>query len=75
MNHSYLGHLQAGEALGAIGLEESLPLLEQYSRDSVPEVAETCSLAIDTIKYKLKHKGSKCVFSPDIDCWYLVRHD
>merc|ERR1712000_194114 len=53
---------EAGEALGAIGLEESLPLLEQYSRDSVPEVAETCSLAIDTIKYKLKHKGSKAPF-------------
>lgn len=47
---------QAGEALGAIGLERSLPLLEEFSHDPVPEVAETCSLAIDTIKYKLKKK-------------------
>jgi deoxyhypusine monooxygenase len=47
---------EAGEALGAIGLEESLPLLEQYRHDPVPEVAETCGLAIDTIRYKLKHR-------------------
>jgi deoxyhypusine monooxygenase len=54
--HPMVRH-EAGEALGAIGLRESLPLLEQFAQDFMPEVAETCQLAIDTIQYK--HKENK----------------
>lgn len=42
---------EAGEALGAIGDTEALPVLEQFSKDSVVEVAETCELAIARIKW------------------------
>jgi len=52
---------EAGEALGAIGLPDVVPLLEQYSQDPIPEVAETCRLAIDTIKWKLKNPGKSIV--------------
>ncbi|KAL6051594.1 Deoxyhypusine hydroxylase [Balamuthia mandrillaris] len=45
---------EAGEALGAIGDPKSLEVLERFATDPRPEVSETCSLAIDTIKYKLK---------------------
>jgi len=50
---------EAGEALGAIGSPESIPLLEKYTEDPIQEVAETCSLAIDTIQYKIKHGNKK----------------
>jgi len=54
--------------LGAIGLEESLPLLEQYRHDPVPEVAETCGLAIDTIRYKLKHRDQAYGYATTVIC-------
>jgi len=50
---------EAGEALGAIGSPDSIPLLQKFTTDPVQEVAETCSLAIDTIHYKLKHGNEK----------------
>ncbi|XP_034937481.1 deoxyhypusine hydroxylase isoform X2 [Chelonus insularis] len=42
---------EAGEALGAIGDESVIPLLEEYSRDPVIEVAETCQLALERIRW------------------------
>eukprot|EP00002_Diphylleia_rotans_P001902 TRINITY_DN1111_c0_g1_i1.p1 TRINITY_DN1111_c0_g1~~TRINITY_DN1111_c0_g1_i1.p1 ORF type:complete len:312 (-),score=72.16 TRINITY_DN1111_c0_g1_i1:429-1364(-) len=42
---------EAAEALGAIGLFESLPVLEQYCQDPVREVAETCQIAFDRLKH------------------------
>ena len=42
---------EAGEALGAIGDVRAIPILEQYQYDSVPEVAETCQLALQRIRY------------------------
>lgn len=42
---------EAGEALGAIGDEQVLGILEKYSKDNVIEVAETCQLALGRIKY------------------------
>lgn len=42
---------EAGEALGAIGSETLIPLLENYSTDPVIEVAETCLIALDRIKW------------------------
>lgn len=41
----------SGEALGAIGEPVVIPLLKKYSKDPVPEVAETCELALDRINW------------------------
>lgn len=55
---------EAGEALGAIGSEIVIPILEAYSTDSVIEVAETCQLALSRINWiqtskNLSHKLSE----------------
>mmetsp|Transcript_30837 Transcript_30837/g.75203 ORF Transcript_30837/g.75203 Transcript_30837/m.75203 type:complete len:298 (-) Transcript_30837:173-1066(-) len=50
---------EAAEALGAIGLESSIELLKKYESSSVVEVAETCRLAIDTIKHKIAQREMK----------------
>lgn len=42
---------EAGEALGAIGELSVIPLLEKYREDPIPEVAETCELALDRLKW------------------------
>ncbi|XP_032682172.1 deoxyhypusine hydroxylase [Odontomachus brunneus] len=42
---------EAGEALGAIGEPTVIPLLEKYSKDPVPEVAETCDLALSRLRW------------------------
>ncbi|XP_072762343.1 deoxyhypusine hydroxylase [Anoplolepis gracilipes] len=42
---------EAGEALGAIGEPSVIPLLEKYREDPVLEVAETCELALDRLKW------------------------
>lgn len=42
---------ESAEALGAIGLQESLPILLKYSTHSAPEIAETCQIAIDLINW------------------------
>jgi len=42
---------EAGEALGAIGESSVIPLLEKYSKDPVPEVAETCELALKRLTW------------------------
>jgi len=49
---------EAAEALGAIGGPEVLPVLEQFSNDPVPEVSETCKLALDKIRYQAKVGGN-----------------
>lgn len=43
--------LSLGEALGAIGDSRVIPLLEKYCKDSVPEVAETCELALSRLRW------------------------
>jgi len=42
---------EAAEALGAIGDKQSLPLLEKYTNDPIREIAETCQIAVDRIRY------------------------
>jgi hypothetical protein len=64
--------MQAGEALGAIGAEQVLPLLEQFSQDPMPEVAETCRLAIDTIKWKQKNPGVRYAIMLLSLCVYVL---
>ena len=48
---------ECGEALGAIGDESCLDLLDRYSRDDVEEVAETCQLAAALIRWRKRHAG------------------
>lgn len=43
---------EAAEALGAIGHDQSLPVLEKFAKDPAPEVSETCELAVRLVKYK-----------------------
>ena len=43
---------ESAEALGAIGQEESIPVLEKFSTHEAPEIAETCQIAIDLIKWR-----------------------
>jgi len=42
---------EAAEALGAIGTEDVMPILEKFSLDSVPEVSDTCKMAIDRLNW------------------------
>lgn len=42
---------EAGEALGAIGHADVIPILEKYVNDPVVEVAETCEIALDRVKW------------------------
>lgn len=42
---------EAGEALGAIGNVSVIPILEEYSNNSIPEIAETCELAMNRLKW------------------------
>lgn len=50
---------EAGEALGALGDPSVLPLLERYKNDPIPEIAETCQVAIDLIHWKQKNPDAK----------------
>lgn len=49
----------SGEALGAIGRPEVLEILEKYSKDSVVEVAETCQIALDRVKWLQEQEALK----------------
>lgn len=42
---------EAGEALGAIGAPEVIPILTKYENDPCIEVAETCKIALDRVKW------------------------
>lgn len=46
-----------GEALGAIGDLSIIPVLEEYSKDCVPEVAETCQLALHRLQWLKSHNS------------------
>lgn len=57
---------QAAEALGAIGLPESVALLEKYAKDAAVEVSDTCKLALDRIRFNMEAAKAKeaCVLAP-----------
>lgn len=42
---------EAAEALGAIGTPEVMEVLVKFSKDPVPEVSETCQMAIDRLNW------------------------
>uniref|UniRef100_A0A7S0YGD3 Deoxyhypusine hydroxylase n=1 Tax=Polytomella parva TaxID=51329 RepID=A0A7S0YGD3_9CHLO len=52
--HAMVRH-EAGEALGAIGTPECLEPLKEHEFDPVQEVAETCQLALQRIRYYEEH--------------------
>lgn len=56
--HPMVRH-EAGEALGAIGSQESLEVLKEYSTDQVIEVAQTCQLAVKRIELAMSSKNGK----------------
>lgn len=58
---------EAGEALGAIGATSALPLLQKYSQHPIPEIAETCQLAVERIKWleKKEEEGANQFKSVD----------
>ena len=49
---------ECGEALGAIGKEDSLPVLQAFQKDPNPVVADTCELAVARIQW-LNGQGYK----------------
>jgi len=57
---------EAGEALGAIGSHQSLPLLQSYIEHPIQELAETCQLAIERIDWLTKNNNKK----DPLDCEY-----
>jgi deoxyhypusine monooxygenase len=42
---------EAAEAMGAIGDRKVLPILEKFSLDPLPEVAESCIVALDLLAW------------------------
>ncbi|RPA82559.1 deoxyhypusine hydroxylase [Ascobolus immersus RN42] len=48
---------ESAEALGAVGLTQSLPVLEKYLSDPSEYVRQTCELAIDRIKWENSEKA------------------
>jgi deoxyhypusine monooxygenase len=47
---------EAAEALGAIGSESSLPILERFALDEVKEVSETCEIAVERLKWLIANE-------------------
>ncbi|XP_014282650.1 deoxyhypusine hydroxylase [Halyomorpha halys] len=61
--HPMVRH-EAGEAIGAIGSESSLPILRKFIDDPAPEVAETCQLAAQRIEWYSKNNDrTKSVYN------------
>uniref|UniRef100_A0AAV1UM90 Deoxyhypusine hydroxylase n=1 Tax=Peronospora matthiolae TaxID=2874970 RepID=A0AAV1UM90_9STRA len=57
---------EAAEALGAIGAHRSLAVLQKYTADAMPEVADTCKLAARLIEYKLA-KANGDIIESEVD--------
>nr|NVI76082.1 nero [Cucujiformia] len=54
---------EAGEALGAIGSPQVKQILEKYSKDPIIEVAETCELALNRIKWLEENSKNETINS------------
>lgn len=55
--HPMVRH-EAGEAIAAIGEDESLEIVERYINDRSPAVSETCYLAAHSLRLKKKKRSS-----------------
>eukprot|EP01095_Lingulamoeba_sp_RSL-Kostka_P003979 TRINITY_DN15091_c0_g1_i1.p1 TRINITY_DN15091_c0_g1~~TRINITY_DN15091_c0_g1_i1.p1 ORF type:complete len:348 (+),score=137.49 TRINITY_DN15091_c0_g1_i1:88-1131(+) len=51
-NENTMVRHEAGEALGAIGANESIEVLERFVNIDIPEISETCILSIARIQYQ-----------------------
>ncbi|CAH1244061.1 DOHH [Branchiostoma lanceolatum] len=56
---------EAGEALGAIGSAEVLDVLEEYAQDDTVEVAETCQLAVQRIRWLTSKQSEEDNLGPN----------
>lgn len=51
---------EAAESLGAIGDSQAIPVLEAFSTDPASEVADTCKLSLELIRWRA---SQRCVTS------------
>jgi len=51
-NHAMVRH-EAAEAIGNVGGDESLPLLQQFKEDDIPVVKDSCEIALDIHDYNV----------------------
>jgi len=61
---------EAGEALGAIAVTEGIPALEEHLHDPIPEVSETCQLALERIRYV---QSKVCTLDQTNTCFGVLR--
>lgn len=60
---------EAGEALGAIGVASVLDTLDQFAKDPVTEVSETCLIAADKIRWEQSRERGR-VSQTEAPCVY-----
>jgi deoxyhypusine monooxygenase len=65
--HPIVRH-EAAEAIGAIGNTEYIPLLEEYSKSDVIELAETCQIALDRLKFLKENPDWDQNYKSDYHC-------
>lgn len=65
--HPIVRH-EAAEAIGAIGNIEYIPLLEEYSKSDVIELAETCQIALDRLKFLKENPNWDSTYKSDYHC-------
>jgi len=63
-DHPMVRH-EAGEALGAIATPECLEVVERFTADPCPEMAETCQLALARIAYRRRVEAGEAEELPD----------
>ena len=56
VNQDCMVRHEAAEAMGAIGLVTSIPILQKYAQDESRVIRETCELAIQLIEFEQKHQ-------------------
>jgi len=58
---------EAAEALGAIGTDEVRDILQKFSQDCVPEVSDTCKMAIDRLNWLAQGGADDKNVFPSVD--------
>ncbi|EEF41437.1 deoxyhypusine hydroxylase [Ricinus communis] len=62
--HPMVRH-EAAEALGSIADEQSISLLEEFSKDSEPIVSQSCEVALSMLEYERSGKSFEYLFMQD----------
>ncbi|KAJ6931294.1 deoxyhypusine hydroxylase-like [Populus alba x Populus x berolinensis] len=62
--HPMVRH-EAAEALGSIADEKSIALLEEFSKDSEPLVAQSCEVALSMLEFERSGKSFEYLFMQD----------